>query len=208
MPDEIPAGIACITCDAMNITSMLFTHQGGTGYYCRNGHKYPDSGELFAANPRKLPVPARQTIQQGYENVSISIPMELKANLLTKFGGDANRIAQTLASILHALSQTRCIMFNEEDIEQIEKHTGSQLKNAREIVGLVWALKEEVKVAKSAQPVVEQANGKDHEAQPGMITVNLQSRIHKLNVLVKARGVTPQQICEEALGQALDHGWA
>ena len=206
---QIPTGYACPTCDAMKVTAMLFAQQFATkGYFCMNGHQFEDLGDLLAMNPRKIPVPQKQTLQENHEKVEMSIPSEMKAQLLTKFG-TPERLASTLSGVLRALASPRCFIVSEEDIEHIVKILGVEVKSARELVGIIFERNEAIKALRQA-PAEVPANGKPngHALPDGTIAVDLSSHIDKLKSLAKFRNESPQQVAEGALKAALDGGWA
>lgn len=211
---EIPTGYACPTCDGLNVSAMLYAQQFGAaqGYYCRNGHRFEDMGDLMQMNPKRLPVPMKKTIQQGYETVSMEIPSDLKASLISKFG-TPDQLSATLGAVLKALASPKCFIMSEEDIDSLEKLTGvAKLKNAREVVGIVSALIKRGQGAEHGGVVATGGEGtKSNGAAKlpeGTIMVDLRSHLAKLNALVKFRNETPQQIIESAMKQALDGGWA
>lgn len=208
---EMATGWACPTCDSLKVTAMLFAQQFGAaqGYYCRNGHKFEDVGDLKAMNPRKLPVPMKATIQQDHEKVEMEIPSSLKVDLLRKFGTPA-QLSATLGAVLSALASEKCFIMSQEDIENLEKLVGTNIKNAREVVGVVYAKNEELKTVRQGVAVAQEStngNGAAHIPE-GHMLVEIGTRMSKLMALARFRSEDPRVICRDAIAAALENGWA
>src|SRR5882762_1300839 len=203
---QIATGWACPQCKTSRITQMLYQEQmGSPSIFCQSGHRYNDIGDLKAMNPDKLPVPIRHTLQEGYEKVDMSIPTDLKVELLKKFGSP-ERLSATLAGVLQGLSQPRAFLINDEDVENVVKLTGRELRSARELVGLFWEQNETIKQLRDNAPVNGAA--KTPMLPPGSIAVDMGSHLSKLAGLAKFRNETVEQVAENAIKLALDNGCA
>jgi hypothetical protein len=207
---EIATGWGCPKCRELNMTQMLFNEQFSTkGYYCRNGHDFKDMGELKAMNPAKLQVPQKTTIQQGYEEVKMSIPSDLKAALLAKFG-NAERLAATLSAVFRSLSQEKCFIVGLEDIEKLVEHSGIEVNSSAQLVGAFFAMRKQIQdlIQESKVPANNGNGSSSPVLGPGKLVIDIQDHMPKLLPLCKFRNESPENICEGAIRAALDGGYA
>lgn len=210
MADEIASGMGCPACwnNGSGVKSMLYARPGKFVYYCRTGHEYNDLGMLKALNPPSLPIPQRQTMQQGHETVQLSIPSDVKEALLKKYG-TPERLSQTLGSLLRVLTENQCFIVNEEDIDRIEKELGQRPKTGQELFGLVYQKNQKIKELQSAlgspvatsQPV---AAG----VPEGKVLLDAQEFIDKARSIANFRNQPVEQVCQQTLKMAFDNGWA
>lgn len=212
MPEqEIASGIGCPTCwnNGAGVKSMLFARPGKFSYYCRTGHEFPDLQDLKDLNPPTLPIPQRQTQQQGHEPVHLLLPTDLKQALLQKFGSP-EKLQQTLAGVLRVLAEKQCFLVNEEDIERIEKMSGHKPKTGAELVGVMFQKDEKIKelTAQLGSP----AGGAAPAAAPGVpegkLLIDANLFLPQLRGLANFRNETPEQVATQTLKMALDNGWA
>lgn len=201
-------GWGCPSCREMGVTQMLMTEGlGATQIYCPNGHRYSDIGELQALNPTKLKVAMKQTVQQGHETFQVTLPGDLVQKLQGKFGTPEKLVA-TLGGVLAALSQPKCFLISEEDIDQIEKITGIPVRSASELKGLFWAKNEELKTARDTAAQPQKTNGADHSDEKYL---DLTPVLPKLQALAKFRKASVGDIGKVVLDvvvTALENGWA
>lgn len=208
--NEIPTGLACPTCrnGGQGILAMLFARPGTFMYYCRSKHEFNDMQELLALNPEKIQIPQKQTIQQGYETMQLSIPTELREKLVAKFG-TPERITQTLGSVLRALIEPRVFLFNAADITRIHQMSGQEPKSAAELVGMLYekiqTVNELTAQVKSRNPVSTEPAAQS--LPEGSVAVNLSPILAKINSIAKFRGQTVNQVVEETLALAVNNGW-
>lgn len=210
MADEIASGMGCPTCwnGGSGIKAMLYARPGQYNYYCRAGHQFNDLQDLKAMNPPSLSLPQKQTQQQGHEVVQLSIPSDLKAELLTKFG-TPDRLAQTLSGVLRSLAEAQCFLINEVDIQRIEKETGQKPKTGQEVFGIVWMLNQKIKELQASlgTPATPGAQAAA-QAPAGTIVVNVQDFVEKLRGVAHFRSQTVEQVAEQTLKMAIENGWA
>lgn len=211
MADENPTGLGCPTCwnNGQGIKAMLFARPGKYAYYCRTGHEFPDIQELQALNPPKLPVPQKQTIQQGHSTVQISIPDDLKNQLLAKFGSP-DRLSQTLAGVFRVLAEKECFLFNEIDIERVEKISGIKPKNGGELVGILYERNEKVKelTAQLGTSQGQTAQSSSVNVPEGKLLIEARDFLPKARGIAIFRKETVEQVCENTLKLAFENGWA
>lgn len=208
MADEQATGMGCPTCwnGGSGIQAMLFARAGKHSYYCRTGHEFNDLQELQALNPPRLQVPQKQAVQQGHETVQLSIPQDLKQQLLQKFGSP-ERLAQTLSGVLRTLSENQCFLMNEIDIDRIEKEVGQRPKTGAELFGIIY---------ERNRKVVELMNAGGSSAAPaatiavpeGHLVIDASSFRDKAAALAKFRSQKLETVLEQTLKMALDNGWA
>lgn len=136
LPRNNDCGLECPRCGN---GVRLFTRAGEPGYHCLNGHKWMGQDELMNENPKKLEFKMTPARQEGHIKMPISVPQTLKELLEKKFG---TRLEATIANVLDVLSGPKFMILTEEDLRQIEIHTGQEIKNPASIVGQIYASKD------------------------------------------------------------------
>lgn len=198
--------LACPTCRASGNAGIRLYARLDVGYYCMNGHKWKDMDELMSLNPTKLPYVGIKTKQEGWRELKIEMPGSTLDALQAKFG---DKLSETLAAFIGVLTDGRSLVVGEEDLVRIEQHLGSQIRNGRELTGLVY---ERVEKVRELQEQVEKPSTPQPSVGfniPGVIPVNVIDVIDKLEERARAADppVSVSQFLTEKIRENISQGW-
>jgi hypothetical protein len=127
--------LACPTCRAEGKPQARLFAKDDRGIYCMQGHVFTDLAVLQAMSPDKLPFVGHKAKQEGYRELRMEMPASLIDQLQAKFG---DRLAETVAAFMDVIAQQRFLLIHEEDLTRIEQHLGQQVRNGKDLTGIVF----------------------------------------------------------------------
>lgn len=136
------------------------------------GHRWNDSEKFMSEGPRIEFKQAKQAAapQSNHTNVNVSIPVGVYNVLLERFG---DRLSATLAGQLHVLSEGTGMILSETDMDRLAMTLPERPKNGSHLVGLVYALSQQVQDQKNIADSASEALKGYEGLQPTKVLVDL-----------------------------------
>jgi hypothetical protein len=175
-------------------------------------HVWLDTMEFQNLNPQmafkaETPAPAPQ---QNHTPYQVSLPIPVKDALESKFGPE--RLRATLASILTQLTEGDTLIIGQVDLERLEngeRGLGRRPETSGELVGMIFALRQEVEDAKIASRTAEQEVKAYEGISAGAVVINLGDQYQKAADRARAQDPPlPTKIwLERQVHNALESDW-
>lgn len=173
---DLRTGYGCPLCERTTGDTNEIIARDGRSFVCSKvpAHAWADSDELGNMEPkiRFQQQQERPAPQPNHTSVSVSISVPAYNALLARYG---DRMGATLSSIAGVMAEGEPMIISEEDVQQIALIPGiaEKPKNARHLIGLIFAMQEQVREAKQ---IAETAAGeiKAYENMaPGKVVIDL-----------------------------------
>lgn len=202
---ENDLALACPTCRANgNPNSRMFARIGA-GYYCRSGHKWQDMDALMSLSPDKMKFVGIKTKQEGWRELKIEMPGSTLQALEEKY---KDKLGETLAAFIALLTDNRCLIVGEEDLIRVEQHLGREIRNGRDLAGVVYERTEKIKELQERveKPSTEPTPGLNI---PGVVVVNLIDVMDKLEERAKTCDppMTVSEFVTKNVREYVNQGW-
>lgn len=144
MPDLIPTGLACPSCEREGKGEQpLFNAIGASGSFCQgNTHKFNDMAELLAMNPKRIIVPqAPKPPDPNEVSVTFKMPAKLRDALMLRFG---EKLGPTAIFVFQELLSFNSFIVSGMDASRLKEHLHQEVQNSTHLVGAVYAMRQQL----------------------------------------------------------------
>lgn len=204
MADMIPTGLACPRCKAEGKTGHpLYNALGRYGSFCITNpdHIYRDMGELMAMNPDKVAITKQpKAPDPGVVAVTFQLSGKLRDGLMLRFG---EKLGPTVSFILGSLLEFGSFIVSESDAIRMKEHIGEEVRNASDLVGKVYEMRQKVLQLQRDLDILQntKGGGKGLNVDLGVDTLMAVGEKAKFN------GMTIEQMAANIIETGLKNQW-
>lgn len=197
---------SCPRCKKLGIKSQIHAGSGGINCEVNSEHKWNDS-QVFASEgpeiefvvevPRNLP-------QEGRTPVTLSVPVGLMQALSARY---ADKTEATMVSILRQMDEGELLIIGKTDFDRLVAHLGKKPTSAGELVGMVYALKEEAKDQKELADIAVKDLKAYEGISPGRVVVDLGENYQTAVDMARGQELPLKFWVEQKLKDGITNNW-
>lgn len=199
------SGLECPACRDQGVIAELMADSLRTVCSSNPEHVWTDRSELMALAPRMMaPVKRVDAIQAQHVPLQLNVPESVKKLLEERYG---DKLPTSLTSVLQACAEPEMMLLSASDLQRIGERLGQKPTSAAELFGILFAIGEEIKAAKSENELLlRRMNIKRGDAMEGCV-VDLAEYMPKAVAKAADAGVPLEEFLSKYLRDSLENDW-
>lgn len=202
---QTKSGLECPLCAQGGVIAELMADQLRTTCSSNPEHFWTDRSELMAMQPRFMAKVARpDTVQAQHVPLQLNVPESVKKLLEARYG---DKLPTSLTSVLQACAEPEMMLLNATDLQRITERLGQKPTSSGELFGMMFALGEELKSARSENELLlRRMNIKRGDAAEGVV-IDLAEYMSKAVAKAADAGVPLEEFLSKYLRDSLENDW-
>jgi hypothetical protein len=181
--------------------------EGGGGYFCPNGHKFMDMGELKDRNPKmlKFQAPLPRPMENA-KDLKLTMPGDALEFLNSKFGTRLNAAA---TAMLTAMADPDAFIVDTMSVHRLMEHLGAKPTSGEALVGMVFSMKTDRDQFRKERDELK-AGGKVSGGETSGKGLKLDFEVDQivaLSEIAKRKSLSIKEYLEQYLSVAIRDGW-
>lgn len=113
----------------------------GAGMRCQNGHVHADMDALLARKPQTVATAVAKPLPPGWTALQVHMPPDMANAAIQRFGA---RLDESLRSMVGVMLDPEAFVVLGQHVQEIGAKTNQKPKNAQQLLGLLFAMKQEL----------------------------------------------------------------
>jgi len=197
---------ACPACKATTGQSSQIVANAGQLICSANpAHTWNDTQAFLALRPTmEFKVKMVTTPQEGYEPITVRIPIKLKAEFEQRYG---NTLSQKVSELLNQLAEGETTVLSQVDVQKITERLGKKFDGGSELAGMIYAMSCELSDARQ-----EAANARQEvQAYEGMgktkVVIDLGDEYQRAVDNARNNSLPLKHYIQSSVQNALSQSW-